>query len=150
MNRGMILLAEDNADDEALVLRSLRKNNIANPVFVARDGVEALDFIFSTGPHDDEPLPEIAVAMLDIKMPRVNGLEVLERIRDDPRTKRTPVVILTSSDEDVDLMRSYDLGVNSYVQKPVDFTEFSTAVTDMGLYWLLLNKAPPGRAATGG
>jgi CheY-like chemotaxis protein len=142
-----ILLVEDNADDEALTIRALRRNNVANEVVVARDGAEALDYLFARGAHagrEVEVLPE--VVLLDLKLPKVDGLEVLRLVREEARTKYLPVVILTSSDEERDLVEGYRLGANSYVRKPVDFTEFSQAVGNLGLYWLLLNQAPPGRA----
>lgn len=141
----MILLVEDNPDDEALTLRALQKNNIGNQVVVARDGVEALDFIFSTGLYiDREPRDIPQVILLDLKLPKVDGLEVLRRIRADPRTHMLPVVILTSSKEERDLIKGYSLGANSYVRKPVDFTQFVEAVRQLGLYWLVLNEPPPG------
>lgn len=142
----VILLVEDNADDEALTLRSLRQNNIQNEVVVARDGVEALDFLFGTGKcagRDVWVLPQ--VVLLDLKLPRVDGLEVLKRIRADERTRLLPVVILTSSNEEQDLVNGYGLGANSYVRKPVDFGRFSEAVRQLGLYWLLLNEPVPAR-----
>ena len=140
-----ILLVEDNSDDQFLIQRSLKKNNITNPILVANDGVEALDYLFATGPHTGgEPLRP-AVILLDVQMPRLNGLDVLARIRSEPLTKMLPVVILTSSDEEQDMLRSYDLGVNSYVCKPIDFNEFSEAVGRLGLYWVLLNEPPPDR-----
>ncbi len=141
----MILLVEDNPDDEALTLRALQKNNIGNQVVVARDGVEALDFIFSTGLYiDRDPRDIPQVILLDLKLPKVDGLEVLRRIRADPRTHMLPVVILTSSKEERDLIKGYSLGANSYVRKPVDFTQFVEAVRQLGLYWLVLNEPPPG------
>ncbi|HKT24233.1 MAG TPA: response regulator [Terriglobales bacterium] len=143
-NSSTILLVEDNADDEALTLRALRKNNIRNEVVVAHDGVEALDYLFGTGAHtqrDTIPLPQ--VVLLDLKLPKIDGLEVLERIRANKRTKLLPIVILTSSNEEQDRLRGYDLGANSYVRKPVDFTQFTEAVRNLGLYWLLLNEGPP-------
>ncbi len=139
----IILLVEDNADDEALTLRALRKNNIANEVVVARDGVEALDYLFGTGDYagrDTSEQPQ--VVLLDLKLPRLNGLDVLKRLRADPRTRRVPVVILTASDEERDLLDSYDLGANSYIRKPVDFAQFMEAVGQLGLYWLVLNLNP--------
>jgi two-component system, response regulator len=139
-----ILLVEDNADDEVLTLRALKKNNITNEVVVARDGAEALDYLFGTGAYegrDTSLLPQ--VVLLDLKLPKMDGLEVLERIRGDRRTKLLPIVILTSSNEEQDLLRGYDLGANSYVRKPVDFAEFIEAVRNLGLYWLLLNQRPP-------
>ena len=139
-----ILLVEDNKDDEDLTLRALRKANIANEVFVARDGQEALDFLFSTGKHagrDPQALP--AVVLLDLKLPKLNGIDVLHRLRADPRTRLIPVVVLTSSSEDEDMMRSYESGANSYVRKPVEFAAFAEAVTQLGIYWMLLNQNPP-------
>ena len=143
MNMRPILLAEDSADDQTLILRSLKKHNITNPVLIANDGVEALDYLFGTGARADEDPLRPAVVLLDMKMPRLNGLDVLERIRKEPATKHIPVVILTSSDEEQDKLRSYDLGANSYVRKPVDFNEFAEAVGKLGLYWALLNEPPP-------
>ena len=143
MKDGPILIVEDNPDDEALTLRALKRNNLANNVVVVRDGAEALDYLFGTGAFEGRGVAQPAVILLDIKLPKVDGLEVLERIRADDRTKRLPVVILTSSDEQKDLIRSYELGVNSYVRKPVEFGEFSEAVSQLGLYWLLLNEPPP-------
>jgi two-component system response regulator len=144
MNDKVILLVEDNPDDEALTLRALKKNNILNGVVVAHDGVEALDYLFGTGTHagrNPSPLPQ--VVLLDLKLPKVDGLEVLRRIRADERTKLLPVVVLTSSKEEQDLLKSYSLHANSYVRKPVDFTQFTEAVRQLGLYWLVLNEAPP-------
>jgi two-component system response regulator len=143
----MILLVEDNPDDEALTLRALRKANVRNEVVVARDGVEALDYLFATGPHagrDTSVLPQ--VVLLDLKLPRLDGLEVLRRLRADARTKVLPVVILTSSNEEEDRVAGYELGANSYVRKPVDFGHFAEAVRQLGLYWLLLNQPPRGNA----
>jgi two-component system response regulator len=143
----VILLVEDNPDDEALTLRALRKANVRNEVVVARDGVEALDYLFATGPHtgrDTSVLPQ--VVLLDLKLPRLDGLEVLRRLRADPRTKVLPVVILTSSNEEEDRVAGYELGANSYVRKPVDFGHFAEAVRQLGLYWLLLNQPPRGNA----
>lgn len=140
----VILLVEDNPDDEALTLRALKKNNIMNKVVVARDGVEALDYLFGTGVHagrDTGILPQIV--LLDLKLPRIDGLEVLKRIRADERTRLQPVVILTTSNEDRDVISSYELGANSYIRKPVDFEQFMEAVRHLGLYWLVLNVAPP-------
>ncbi|SRR6266851_1447682 len=137
-----ILLVEDNPDDEALTLRALRKNNILNEIVVAHDGVEALDYIFGTGTfagRDPRDLPQ--VILLDLKLPRINGFEVLAKIRADERTKLLPVVILTSSREEQDLAKGYGLGANSYVRKPVDFNQFFEAVGQLGLYWLVLNEA---------
>ena len=140
----MILLVEDNPDDEALTLRALKKNNIGNRVVVAHDGTEALDFLFCTGNYanrDPRELPQ--VVLLDLKLPKLDGLEVLKRIRADPRTSLLPVVILTSSKEEQDLLKSYKNGANSYIRKPVDFNQFVEAVRQLGLYWLVLNEAPP-------
>lgn len=138
-----ILLAEDSADDQTLILRSLKKNNITNPILIANDGVEALDYLFGTGARSEDGPIRPSVVLLDMKMPRLGGLDVLERIRKEPQTKHIPVVILTSSDEEQDMLRSYDLGANSYVRKPVDFNEFAEAVGKLGLYWVLLNEPPP-------
>jgi two-component system, response regulator len=149
MDNRVILLVEDNPDDAALTLRAFRKNHILNQVVVARDGVEALDFLFGTGLYagrDVAVLPPIM--LLDLKLPRIDGLEVLRRVRADPRTALLRVVVLTSSLQEQDLVRSYSLGANSYIRKPVDFDNFLTAVGQLGLYWLLLNEAPPG-ARTG-
>ncbi|HEV2421955.1 MAG TPA: response regulator [Candidatus Acidoferrales bacterium] len=143
-NNNSILLVEDNADDEALTLRALKKNNITNEVVVARDGAEALDYLFGTGGYKGRgarTLPQ--VVLLDLKLPKIDGLEVLERLRADKRTKLLPIVILTSSNEEQDLLRGYDLGANSYVRKPVDFAQFIEAIRHLGLYWLLLNERPP-------
>jgi two-component system response regulator len=144
MNHKLILLVEDNPDDEALTLRALRKNNIGNEVVVAHDGAEALDFLFATGPHtgrDPRDLPQ--VVLLDLKLPKIEGLEVLRRIRADETARLLPVVILTSSNEEQDLLSGYSLGANSYIRKPVDFNQFVEAVRQLGLYWLVLNEAPP-------
>jgi two-component system, response regulator len=144
MDNKMILLVEDNPDDEALTLRALKKNNIGNELHVVHDGVEALEFIFCTGAYANrDPRNKPQVILLDLKLPKIDGLEVLRRIRSDERTQRQPVVILTSSNEQQDLVNSYNLGVNSYVRKPVDFNEFIDAVRQLGLYWLVLNEAPP-------
>jgi two-component system response regulator len=138
VNPGKILLVEDNPDDIALTLRALKSRNITNDVVVAKDGVEAIEFLL--GPQSKE-LP--AVVLLDLNLPKVNGLEVLQRIRADERTRMLPVVILTSSDEERDIIKGYSLGANSYVRKPVDFVEFTDAAKQLGLYWLLMNRAPP-------
>ncbi len=142
----VILLVEDNPDDVELTLRAFRKHNIVNEVVVASDGVEALDYLFCRGKHagrDMSNLPE--VVLLDLKLPKVDGLEVLHHLRADERTKYLPVVILTSSNEERDLINGYKLSANSYIQKPVDFTQFSEAVGRLGIYWLLLNKSPGNR-----
>ncbi|MES2736407.1 MAG: response regulator [Verrucomicrobiota bacterium] len=144
MNSKVILLVEDNPDDEELTLMALQKNNILNEVVVARDGVEALEYLFGDGVNSSlqrRVLPTLI--LLDLKLPRVDGLEVLKRIRADDRTRTLPVVVLTSSREDSDLMESYALGCNSYVRKPVDFAQFVEATRQLGLYWLLLNECPP-------
>lgn len=145
MSDMVILLVEDNPDDEALTLRALKKNNITNEVVVARDGAEALDSLFGTGKYGPAIRPQ--VILLDLKLPKVDGLEVLRRIRGDHRTKLLPVVILTSSNEERDRLQGYDLGANSYVRKPVDFVQFTEAVRQLGLYWLLLNEKPPQAVA---
>jgi two-component system, response regulator len=146
MENRSILLVEDNPDDEALTLRALKKNNIKNEVVVAHDGAEALDYLFGTGKYagrNTDVLPQ--VVLLDLKLPKVEGLEVLRRVRADNRTRLLPVVILTSSNEEQDRIDGYGLGANSYVRKPVDFTQFMEAALHLGLYWLILNEAPPAR-----
>jgi len=146
VNNKSILVVEDNPDDEALTLRALKKNNIANEVVVARDGAEALDYLFATGPHANRDLSVMpALILLDLNLPKVEGLEVLRRLRTDPRTKLIPVVILTSSKEEQDIASGYELGCNSYVNKPVDFTQFVQAAGNLGMYWLVLNELPPRR-----
>ena len=136
-----VLLVEDNPDDEELTLRGLRQTNLKNPVDVARDGQEALDYLFG---NDDQPArPVPVVVLLDLQLPRVDGFEVHKRIRAEERTRRVPVVILTSSSEERDLINGYDLGANSYVRKPVRFEEFATAIAQLGVYWLLINAPPP-------
>ena len=142
-----ILLVEDNPDDELLTLRALKKQNITNEVVVARDGEEALDYLFGSGPYagrDLSVMPQLV--LLDLKLPKVDGLEVLRRVRADQRTRLLPVVILTTSREQQDLLQGYGLGANSYVRKPVDFVQFTEAVRQLGLYWLLLNESPPSTA----
>jgi CheY-like chemotaxis protein len=144
MAHKFILLVEDNPDDEALTLRALKKNNLANGVVVTRDGAEAVDFLFGTGAHagrDVSDLPEIV--LLDLKLPKLDGFEVLRRIRANERTKTLPVVILTSSKEERDIAQGYRDGCNSYVRKPVNFDEFVDAARQLGMYWLLLNEGPP-------
>jgi two-component system response regulator len=143
MRERVILLVEDNADDEALTMRALSKNNITNKIVVARDGVEALDYLFGTGPYagrDTNEQPQLI--LLDLKLPKVDGFEVLKRLRADPRTKLLAVVILTSSKEQQDVLNGYGLGANSYIRKPVDFQQFVDAVLQLGLYWLVLNERP--------
>ena len=139
MNDKTILLIEDNPDDEALTLRALRKNNILNEVTVARDGQQALDYFFGENASAN-PVP--SVVLLDLKLPKVDGLEVLRRIRADPRTRLQPIVILTSSKEEQDIITGYGLGANSYIRKPVDFAQFMEVVRQLGLYWLVLNEPP--------
>jgi two-component system response regulator len=139
-----ILLVEDNADDELLTTRAFKKNRILNQVIVARDGVEALDYLFGTGQYaGSEPRPLPQIVLLDLNLPRVSGLDVLRRIRAEERTKSLAVVVLTSSKEEEDIIRSYALGANGYVRKPVDFDAFNDAVRTLGLFWLLLNETPP-------
>lgn len=144
MSEKVILLVEDNADDEALTLRALHKSKVANKIVVARDGAEALDYLFCTGGYagrDPTELPQ--VILLDLKLPKVDGLEVLRRVRSDPRTRMLPIVILTSSREEQDLVNAYSSGANSYVRKPVDFNQFVGAIGQLGLYWLVINESPP-------
>jgi CheY-like chemotaxis protein len=139
-----ILLVEDNADDEELTIRALKKNNVTNNLAVARDGVEALDYIFGTGAYAGRDIARLpGLVLLDLKLPKIDGLEVLRRIRADERTRRIPVTVLTSSKEEQDVIKSYDLGANSYIRKPVDFAQFTEAVRQLGIYWLMLNEAPP-------
>ena len=139
-----ILLVEDNPDDVELTLRALAKNRIANEVVVVTDGQEALDWFFCEGAHTGrDPSDRPTLVLLDLKLPKVDGLEVLKHIRKDPRTRLLPVVMLTSSKEERDVIASYDLGANSYVRKPVDFSEFVEAARQLGLYWLVINEAPP-------
>ncbi|MEN8177665.1 MAG: response regulator [Pseudomonadota bacterium] len=146
MPQKTLLLVEDNLDDEALTLRALKKHNLANRIDVARDGQEALDYLFGEGEHQERDTGEQPqVILLDLKLPKVDGLQVLERLRAEPMTRHIPVVVLTSSDDEQDLIRSYDLGANSYVRKPVDFEQFLEAARQLGLYWLVLNEIPYGR-----
>ncbi len=144
MDDKVILLVEDNADDEVLTLRALKKNNIRNEVVIARDGSEALDYLFGTGVHADRELTVMPqIILLDLELPKVDGFEVLHRVRSNEATKLLPVVILTTSNEDQDRIRGYGLGANSFVRKPVEFDKFIEAVRQLGLYWLILNEAPP-------
>ncbi|HEY6951295.1 MAG TPA: response regulator [Bacteroidota bacterium] len=144
MKEKTILLVEDNADDVDLTLRALKKNNILNDIKVVMDGAQALDFLFCKGDYAERTaLPAPALILLDLKLPKVDGLEVLRRIRSDDRTRLLPVVILTSSKQEQDLIQSYSLGANSFIRKPVDFHQFADAVLQLGLYWLVLNEPPP-------
>lgn len=139
-----ILLVEDNPDDEALAIRALKRHHISNEVIVARDGVEALEYLFCTGMYAGRDINlKPTVVLLDLKLPRVDGLEVLRRLRADERTKLLPVVVLTTSSEEQDMLNSYSLGCNSYIRKPVDFVQFSEAIRQLGMYWLLMNEPPP-------
>lgn len=150
MEKRVVLLVEDNQDDEILTLRAFQKNNIASRIMVARDGVEALDYLLGTGEYAGKtpPLPEFV--LLDLKLPRVSGLEVLQRVREETRTKALPVVVLTSSTEECDLVSSYHFGANSYIRKPVDFDKFVDAIRQLGMYWLTLNeKVPPQKRDNG-
>ena len=146
MNPGKILLVEDNPDDVALTLRALKSHNITNDVVVAEDGAQALDYLFGTAGKSPAEKELPAVVLLDLKLPKVNGMEVLQRIRASEGTRLLPVVILTSSDEERDVIEGYSLGANSYVRKPVDFGEFTEAIRQLGLYWLILNEPPPTKA----
>ena len=144
MKEKIILLVEDNPDDITLTLRALKKNSIFNEVVVAKDGVEALDYLFGTGIYagrDTSVMP--VVTLLDLKLPKIDGFEVLKRVRSNERTKLIPVVILTSSKEDDDLINGYSLGANSYIRKPVDYEQFTEAIRELGLYWILINEPPP-------
>jgi CheY-like chemotaxis protein len=143
-NQKAILLVEDNPDDEALAIRALKRHHIGNEIVVARDGVEALDYLFGTGKYADRDIAnKPSVVLLDLKLPRIDGLEVLRRVRSDPRTQFLPVVVLTTSSEEGDILDSYSLGCNSYIRKPVDFLQFSEAIRQLGMYWLLMNESPP-------
>ena len=144
-----ILLAEDNANDLELTLAALQAHRIANEVVVVRDGAEALDYLYRRGPFADRPPGAPALVLLDLKMPKVDGLEVLRQIKGDPQLRLTPVVMLTSSREEVDLLRSYELGVNAYVVKPVAFDEFMGAVRQLGAFWAVVNEAPPTASPSG-
>jgi CheY-like chemotaxis protein len=146
MQSKSILLVEDNPQDEILILRALRRANLANPVDVARDGQQALDYLFRQGEYANREGANLpTVVLLDIGMPRLSGLEVLERLRADVRTKLLPVVVLTSSDEERDRLKSYESGANSFVRKPMDFGEFAETVARLGVYWLATNESPPRR-----
>ncbi len=143
MGKKYILLIEDNADDEALTIRALEKNNILNEVIVVRDGQEALDYLFAKGPYKKRDLKKKPTfILLDLNLPKVSGIEVLQQIRKNENSKRIPVIVLTSSDEEKDIVESYDLGANSYIKKPVDFEQFVEAVKHLKLYWLILNIVP--------
>lgn len=144
-----ILLVEDSPSDEGLILRALKSHHIDNPVTVARDGQEAVDYLFGKGAYEGRDIDDLpALILLDLKLPKLSGLEVLQCIRKDERTKLLPIVILTSSTEDIDIIESYRLGANSYVSKPVEFQEFSNAIKQLGLYWIILNKNIPRKAIT--
>lgn len=144
MNSRPILLVEDNPDDETLTIRALKKHNIRNEIIVAHDGAEAIDYLFGTGPHAGHDLPRLPeIVLLDLKLPKLDGLDVLRKLRSDERTKLLPIIILTSSNEDQDRLRSYGLGANSFVRKPVVFDQFIQAVGQLGLYWLILNQPAP-------
>jgi two-component system response regulator len=144
LDRKTILLVEDNPNDVTLTMRALKKANILNEVIVASDGEQAIDYLFGTGAYQGRDISEPpVVVLLDLKLPRVDGFEVLRRLRGDPRTSMTPVVILTTSREERDLINGYQLGANSYIRKPVDFNQFAESVRQLGLYWLVLNEPPP-------
>lgn len=144
MDSKAILLVEDNQADEDLAILALKKNKFRNDVVVARDGAEALDYLFGTGSYASQEAPRLpAMILLDLKLPKISGLEVLKRVRSDERTKLVPIVILTSSKEEVDLITGYSLGANSYIRKPVDFKEFNEVIRQMGSYWLSINEPPP-------
>jgi len=148
MSERYILLVEDNPDDEELTLLSLRKNNLAHDIVVVRDGVEAIEFLFGNGQYAQRDVAHVpTVILLDLKLPKLDGLGVLKRLRADERTRTLPVVVLTSSSQDADMIASYNLGANSYVRKPVEFGAFVEAVSSLGLYWVLLNRPPPLHAA---
>lgn len=145
MSSKHILLVEDNPDDEFLVVRELKKHNVVNEISVVRDGEEALQYLFGEGKYSDRDTSRLpAIVLLDLKLPKIDGLEVLRRVRADERTSTLPVVVLTSSDEEADVIESYQLGANSYVRKPVDFDQFRKAVRELHLYWILLNEPPSG------
>ncbi|MCE7883055.1 MAG: response regulator [Actinobacteria bacterium ATB1] len=148
VEEGEILLVEDNRDDAELAMRALEENNLVNPIVWVRDGAEALEFLFREGRHAGRPESQPRLILLDLKLPLVDGHEVLARIGDDPRTRLVPVVVLTSSQQERDRLQSYLLGVNSYIVKPVDFSSFVEAMRIIGMYWLLLNQPPPGTEGT--
>ena len=146
MTEKLVLLVEDNPDDEALTIRALRKASVANEIAVVRDGSEAVEFLFCEGAYADRDGSDMpGLVLLDLKLPKLSGIDVLRRMRADPRTRLIPVVILTSSSEEEDMLRSYESGANSYVRKPVAFAKFADAVSQLGLYWMILNEGPPGR-----
>ena len=148
MNQPSILLVEDNPDDEELTLLSLRRHNLGHEIVVVRDGVEAVEFMAGEGQYAGRDIAAMpVVVLLDLKLPKLDGLGVLKRLRADPRTRRQPVVVLTSSSQDADVIASYQLGANSYVRKPVEFGSFMEAVGSLGLYWALINTPPPTRSA---
>ena len=147
MNDKVIMLIEDNPDDEALTLRALKRNNIQNAIVIARDGQEALDYLLGTGADSWPRNAMIHLVLLDLNLPKLSGLDVLRRLRADARTRSLPIVVLTSSNEERDLIESYDLGANSYVRKPVDFEQFAEAVRQLAVYWLVLNERPTARGA---
>jgi CheY-like chemotaxis protein len=148
METKKILLVEDNEDDIVLTLRAFKKNNICNEIIVARDGAEALDYLFGMGEYDGRDMGEMpAIILLDLNLPKVDGLEVLHRIRTNENTRLLPVIVLTSSREEQDIVNGYNLGANSYIRKPVDFLKFNEVVQQLGVYWLLLNEPPPTPAA---
>jgi two-component system response regulator len=145
----IILLVEDNSDDVELTLRAFQRSNVRNEIVVVRDGAEALEYLFGTGAHAGRDIAQVPeVVLLDLNLPKIDGLEVLRRLRADERTRRLPVVVLTSSKEERDVLRSYDLGANSFVRKPVDFAQFLEAAQQLGLYWLVVNEPPPTGAVT--
>ena len=145
MDNKSILLVEDNPDDEILTVRALKKNNILNDIIVVRDGAEALDYLFGARSYADRDMTVMPqLILLDLKLPKIDGLEVLRRVRGNEKTRLLPVVVLTSSSEEQDMIESYSLGANSYIRKPVDFNQFSEAVKNLGLYWLVLNESPVG------
>lgn len=137
-----ILIVEDNPDDAEMAIRAFKKNNLTNRIIVLEDGEEALNFIFRKGPYANKPLVSPKIILLDLKLPKIDGLEVLKQVKQDPKTRMIPVIMLTSSKEESDIIESYKLGVNSYIVKPVEFDKFVSAVRDLGLYWLLLNQTP--------